>query len=228
MHILSITALQPPSQNTRVIPSLIPKYTPAFNTSNDLTVDQNIANVLNSLAIDPQLEFNQAKFLGLAMTAGGRAPHRHRSPDPTDFRNIALFFKAGGVTPATPAAFTYFRIANIYPSYWDRWEDPEFYEHPPLIWLEDREEVHWPPVQALMPFARADGLLKQAGLRGAYEVVFLHRKEGKPLQWCFRGLFPWPRGDFVVEVLGGEVKEVGYNCAVTYRGLDEAPLDVER
>ncbi|KAL8709504.1 MAG: hypothetical protein Q9220_005746 [cf. Caloplaca sp. 1 TL-2023] len=220
MHIPRIIAIAPPSDNARVIPSLELNHTIPLNPSNDLTADQNIANVLIALAADAQLEFNQAKLLGVAMTAGGRAPHRHRSASLTDFRKLSLFFLAGGATPATaPTAFTYFKIENIFPSYWNRWEDPEFYEQPPLIWLENRQEVLWPSVQASMPFARADGLLKDAGFAGPYEVVFLHQMEGKPLQWCFRGLFPSPRvRDVAVEVLTGAVRELNYNCAVMFRG----------
>ena len=179
---------------------------------NDLTTDQNIGNLLASLAFQGEPQISQADFLGLTLTARDRSPDLPRSSDITAFRKITLVFRAGGTTPATPLSEQYFHISNRFPNHWEEWGLPNFYEVPPW-WLDDRWPVQWDRVQSIMPISFADSLFKDAGYVGSYEAVFLNEIEGRPLQYCFR----WGRQGamqyrVVVEVHTGVVKEVNYRC----------------
>ena len=184
--------------------------------SNDLTTDQNIENLLASLAFHTQPQISQATFLGLILTAGDRSPDLSRSSDITTFRKITLMFGAGGTTPTTPAPQRYFRIRNRFPDRWEEWGPPDFFETPPW-WLDHRQPVPWGQVQSMVPISFADSLLKDAGYAGSYEAVYLDYIEGRPLQYCFKGVWPGPpQYNAVVEVYTGLVEEVNYLCGVAF------------
>ena len=214
------TIFQPGS--TRILPILPPTisalHAPTPNLTfhnphpNDLTIDQNIENVLASLAFDTQPQISQADFLGLVLAAGDRSPNLPRSSDITSFRKITLMFRAGEATPATPLSQRYFRISNRFPDHWEEWGLPDFYETPPW-WLDDRWPFQWERVQSTMPISFADSLFKDAGYVGSYEAVHLNEIEGRPLQYCFQCGRPGVmRYNVVVGVYTGVVEEVNYHC----------------
>ncbi|KAI4249981.1 MAG: hypothetical protein L6R42_008824 [Xanthoria sp. 1 TBL-2021] len=98
-----------------------------------------------------------------------RRPRSVRSANINAHRSLTLAFRSGDYSPTLPHSLTYLRTRNTFPEHWDTWSAPNFYEQqqspplPPLIWLEGRHEIHWAEVQALLPVARADALLKAAG-----------------------------------------------------------------
>ena len=209
--------------STRILP-ILPLNTSALHAPrlnytlhrphpNDLTTDQNIGNLLASLAFQAEAQISQADFLGFTLTAGDRSPDLPRARDITSFRKIDLIFRAGGTTPATPLSEQYFHIRNRFPNHWQEWGLPDFWEVP-VWWLDDRWPVPWGRVQSIMPISFADSLLKDAGYVGSYEAVFLNEVEGRPLQYCFQcrrtGAMQYSA---VVEVYTGVVQEVNYHCA---------------
>ncbi|KAL8803993.1 MAG: hypothetical protein Q9182_002865 [Xanthomendoza sp. 2 TL-2023] len=185
-----------------------------LTTPKDLEIDQNIAKLLHTLSSQSlPIQFNQAKTLGISLTAGGSPPDFRRSSNIDDFRSIIVYFKAGGIQPDTPVSQQYFRVQNFFPNHWDQWGRPNFYAHPPLYWLQDRIPLIWRRVQKLMKVEQADRRLKEAGFRGEYDSVLLHETERGPLQYCFQGLWPGSSGrNVVVEVEMGTVREVRYSC----------------
>ncbi|KAL8755587.1 MAG: hypothetical protein Q9184_004751 [Pyrenodesmia sp. 2 TL-2023] len=188
-------------------------HTAALLQSNEITVDQNIANYLQHLSFQPASQFNQAKVVLVTFSAGGRAPYRVRSADINAHHRLSLAFRSGDFSPTLPPSHTYFHARNSFPQHWKQWSVPIFWDHPPTAWLGDRHEIDWAEVQALLPVARADALLKAAGYKGAYRLVYLHEMDTRPLQYCFEGLWPgpWVR-NVVVEVRTGMVREVNHLC----------------
>ena len=202
-------------QTTPALSAQTQNHTRNFHHPNDLTADENIANLLRVLASHPRIQFSQAGFLGVVLTAGGRGGDRTPSADINAFRKISLHFRAGGITPATPLSHQYFAIRNSFPEQWEEWRQRDFFELPPFVWLEDRHPLHWAQVQRVMPIAFADSLLKDAGYAGSYEAVLLHEMERRPLQYCFQGMWPGPSvHNVVVELFTGIVEEVGYACGI--------------
>ncbi|KAI4242364.1 MAG: hypothetical protein L6R40_004093 [Gallowayella cf. fulva] len=190
-----------------------------LTSNDDLTINTNVGDLLHVLASHSlPTQINQAKLLGLSVTAGTGAP-RPRSANIKDFRSIRTVFIAGGINHETPLQQQYFEIRNSFPDHWDRWGEAKFYELPPLIWLQDRRPLYWERIQSLMTIERADKLIKEAGYRQEYDLVMLNEMERRPLQYCFQGLWPGPDvRNVVVEVVTGLVKEVGYPCGIDVRG----------
>ncbi|KAL8655886.1 MAG: hypothetical protein Q9226_002859 [Calogaya cf. arnoldii] len=209
IHLTKSRTLQLPSDtpNTPIL-----NQTTAAPQSNELPTDQNIANYLQYLASAPTTHFNRAKLILVLYGAGGIAPHRVRSTDINAHRSLRLIFRSGDFSPTLPPRLTYFRSRNDFPDHPDSWCASDFDQHPPLIWLEDKHEINFAEVQDLLPVERADALLKEAGYDGAYTLVHLYDTDTRPLQYCFEGILPWPRGNVVVEVRTGVVKEVNYPC----------------
>ncbi|KAL8850476.1 MAG: hypothetical protein Q9221_004619 [Calogaya cf. arnoldii] len=202
---------------TLQLPSDTPT-TPIFNQttsspqSNELPTDQNIANYLHYLASAPTTHFNRAKLILVLYSAGGIAPHRIRSADINAHRSLRLIFRSGDFSPTLPPRLTYFRSRNNFPAPPDSWSVSDFYEHPPLIWLEDKHAIDFAEVQGLLSVEQADKLLKEAGFEDAYTLVHLHETDTRSLQYCFEGILPWPGGNVIVEVRTRRVREVRYPC----------------
>ena len=152
-----------------------------------VTIAQNIASGLWNLANSPQIQLSEAKLRSVYLTS--RVPSTEGRPLPQHsnldlFHFIALSLSTGGPAPVgRPRDWIYFR--NNFPSNWGQWVKPRIH----LFGLPEAaypSEIRWEQVSARMSVVYAERLMRAAGYRDTYAVVFLADQYGNgDLTWSF-------------------------------------------
>lgn len=102
-------------------PSLISSNTTRFNASDDLTIGENVAQLLAMISRTPEREYRKATLFNVQIMVDrtGRPSNQI-----ADFRSIACWFRSGATHPGLPL-YNAFIMQNGAPRHWDRWKGPE-------------------------------------------------------------------------------------------------------
>ena len=102
-------------------PSLTSFNTTRLNASDQLTIAENVAQLLDMLSRTPEREYRKASLFNvqIMVNRAGR-----RSNEIADFRSIACWFHSGSRPPGLPL-YNAFIMKNNAPQHWDRWKSPE-------------------------------------------------------------------------------------------------------
>ena len=181
----------------------IPLASPANLEPANLTLTQFIARGLSNLHQDPRPHYSTAKLRIIALQRqNGYPPHRENTTDTLHHIYLGL-----SVEPPPPRADlpNFMMYMNYMDGDWQKWRDH------PYIYRNDRaipQEISWTEVEGKMPLERADQLMKENGLTGAYLSVILQAFGGERLAWQFRGYDYGTRqnGVVTVDVLTGDVR----------------------
>ena len=183
---------------------------------NAITIGQNVQNLLNAFAADPDIRYSKSMMLTcyIAVDHGDHDPeHFHDYPLSSnigDFRDIRCIFRYGGPIPDERNSL--FEVQNKWPLYWDQWGPPSvgfFYPYKIL-------PFSWRKAVSYMSAERANRLLKAQGHRGPYALVSLGNTTAHPYGgWCFLNVqIPDPDGGgqrtYIVDVRTGRVEETRY------------------
>lgn len=162
--------IDPQSPTTNLL-QLSPSHN--LSASNELSVEQNVGNLLRYLATHEDRDLNQAKMLSVILRVDDIDPSLlTASDDIASFRKIDCIFRYGSV----PRGFV---VENRWPDHWDRWKAPVTgIPHQRLL------PVSWHTISTRMSVEWADVVLKRRH-RGRYRAVVLLQPAGRPLGWCF-------------------------------------------
>ncbi|CAO1605779.1 hypothetical protein XANCAGTX0491_009285 [Xanthoria calcicola] len=175
LHLTSTLALPANSQTpAKTLLQLNPSHN--INSSNSLSVEQNIGNLMHFLSTNPDPGLNKAQLLTIILRAdGNQFPHHTLSADIAAFRKIDCIFRYR----SAPRGF---RMANRWPDHWDQWNAPI-----PEVPLTPLLPVSWRTIFSRLSVEWADVVLKQR-YPGRYGGVILLQQAGRPLGWCFADL----------------------------------------
>ncbi|KAL8992123.1 MAG: hypothetical protein Q9169_007353 [Polycauliona sp. 2 TL-2023] len=176
-----------------------------ISASNDLTVEQNVQNLVRKLAGWRETRWTESRLLSITLTVDeSDSLHPTLSANIAAFRKIKCLFWFGG----QPVPFS-FLADNQWPDHWDIWNSPRPAPRRPTL-----APVNWQRMFLRMSVEWADTLLKLRGYRGRYGAVVLLQVLGGRLGWCFKHV-ELEGGWFVdmIVTVNGEVYESG-NCEV--------------
>lgn len=102
--------------------------------------------------------------------------------DLAKFHFIVLNLSAGGpATPGRPPNWIY--VKNKFPSDWERWGRPRVSHRAPAD--HRGEAIDWGQISAHMTVEYALWLMKAAGYRDTFALVYLFRGGRGELEWAF-------------------------------------------
>ena len=108
-------------------PSLTSPNTTHLNVSNELTIAENVAQLLSMLSRSQQREYRKATLFNVQISVSRAYPPSNQI---ADFRSIACWFRSGAPPPGLPL-YNAFIMQNGAPQHWDRWRSPEPFWVPP-------------------------------------------------------------------------------------------------
>lgn len=184
-------------------------------TQHNMSIGQSVLNLVNKLAADPDIRYNESKMLSCYIVIDNCREHTHDpwlSSHISKFRDITCTFRFGG--PMADQRDSLFQVQNQYPLHWDQWLPPSEGFHFPydVLPFSPRKAVGY------MSAERADRLLKAQGWTGPYDQVSLG--VGKTTAhsdgaWCFTNVQipdgPLGQSTFLVDVRTARVEE-SQNC----------------
>ena len=116
-HVSSLAARTIPQPQ----PSLTSFNSTHLNAPNELTIAENVAQLLNMLSRTPEREYRKATLFNvqIMVNRAGRPSNQI-----ADFRSIACWFRSGSRPPGLPL-YNAFIMQNGAPQHWDKWRSPE-------------------------------------------------------------------------------------------------------
>lgn len=175
-HFNQTSALVPPIHPQNPPTSLLqPKRSHNVSASNDLTLQENVGNLLRTLAVYYESVYRHASIVAVGLKVDDTdLPHLTLSDNVASFRYINCAFNHGD-----PGALQSFIVRNRWPDRWDQWNAPE------PIPFTHLPSFQWQAVTTRMSVEWADALLKLRGFGGRYGPVYLRHEPQRPLGWCF-------------------------------------------
>lgn len=170
-----VLPIYPPISGLNLPPPTINRN---VSTSDTLTVEQNIRNLLHLLATDPFPRAKHAKLVSILLRVDDYdtiVPTL--SSNMAEFRKIDCGFRWPNPGRSIPRGFL---IENRWPAHWDQWASFTIKRVP-----DDWAPVSWELMFRRMSVEWADVVLKRSGYRGQYGAVILQQYAGAPLGWCF-------------------------------------------
>ena len=183
---------------------------------NDITIGQNVQNLVDTLTADPDISYRKSMMLTcyIAVDHGDHDPdHFHDYPLSSnigDFRDIRCVFRYGG--PLADERRSLFEVQNQWPLHWDQWQPPgEGFYFPSAV-----RPFSWRKAVRYMSAERANRLLKADEHRGPYALVSLGKTTAHPDgAWCFLNVQisdseGGGQRTYFVDVRTGRVEETRY------------------
>lgn len=154
---------------------LQPNLSHNLSASNDLTLQENVGNILRTLAAHHESAYHHARIVAVGLKVDDSdPPHLTLSDNVASFRYINCAFNYGD-----PSASQGFIVGNRWPNHWNEWKAPE------PIPFTHLPSFPWQAVTTQMSVEWADALLKLRGYGGRYGPVYLRHEPQRPLGWCF-------------------------------------------
>ncbi|KAL8836169.1 MAG: hypothetical protein Q9170_003022 [Blastenia crenularia] len=178
---------------------------PNSDSSNEITLPENINNLLCWLATHSDIRYNRATLLEIHLNVDDQLIVPTHSNNIHDFRRIECIFRTGG--PRTPR--DHFTIVNQWPHHWDEWQPPEHQTFPHVLQPIDFEQV-----RRRMSVDWAEYVLKSKSAEHRfYDTVSLFKLPETEVGWCFSGVVrevgEGSGVSLLVEV-DGHIREVGH------------------
>ena len=188
-----------------------PPRLPNLN-NDDLSITQNIAAELRALAASSQIQYKDAKLRSVYMSTLNPRPESYPLPQHSNlshFHFLVLNLSAGGPAPPPSPSGQQQRdwiyLSNKFRQNWDAWNEPRIHAYG-LPESSYPLEIRWAAVSARMDVYHALGLMRAAGYRDTFAVVFLVDPWGTgELMWGFDYYGGSEDGLVLVDVLTGEV-----------------------
>ena len=180
--------------------------------NNDLSITRNIASELRALTASSQIQYKDAKLRSVYMSTLNPRPESYPLPQHSNlshFHFLVLNLSAGGPAPPPSPSGQQQRdwiyLSNKFPQNWDAWNEPRIHAYG-LPESSYPLEIRWAAVSARMDVYHALGLMRAAGYRDTFAVVFLVDPWGTgELMWGFDYYGGSENGLVLVDVLSGEV-----------------------